>query len=599
MILGLIYLNYTTETFENISIGQEILDSIIKMNGEKSKVFGLCGAEWYPLDKVLQDYIDNDKLEYIHVSNESSGVYQAAYYGYTLGQVGVVLTTGGPGAAMAITGIAGVFNEEKPLVCICGESNDNFQFIDPAIMKPVCKHVFYIDSTSHDIPKIMEAAFDIAKNGTKENPGPGPVAIFVRVDLWQKVSKGNKPLYNKFKKDNINNFINNIQKSIKKDSKIIIRVGDRLTHLNTLLLAEITKYSPNVYLNLVFPAKNKLDIFKYHNSGIEGPMGNTIVNHNYSEADIIIEIGVGIVAVEYGYEDISEIKNIPLKKNAKIFSIYDENLKFIPKGGNRQNLYTDSNYFVNQLMLNVNFNNDTQWENQMEAKNKQRIDILDKYLSQEKNGTLTTAAVTAWVIKTLYGKNKLYLDDNNLYTTDVGAAAFIAEQLLFHRKIKHVLSFDQYSQIGCSPPAASGMLMSGYYKDLVLFIGDGAFLNSPGYFIDLGNTIRKMNCRCLLVLLNDNTYSNVALGEVAKFNETTTITSTKPLQEKIDLPSVINTLCGGIVNYVREKDLKEHSERIKTFTENWYNKSNGFHNSGMYLIYYETNILPSLENVEY
>ena len=72
-------------------------------------------------------------------------------------------------------------------------------------------------------------------------------------------------------------------------------------------------------------------------------------------------------------------------------------------------------------------------------------------------------------------------------------------------------------------------------------------MNVPGYLIDLTNSLKINNKRCLFVLSNDNLYSNVATGEVTLFGQATSVTSTALMQSNIKMISLIESLMGNLL----------------------------------------------------
>lgn len=594
-------------------LGKMILDNIISHNKNNPMIFGLTGAAWYSFDKILQEYINLKKIKYIHASNEAAGCYMAAYYAESTDNVGIAITTSGPGTSIAITGIASVYNEEIPLICFCGVPVDNFQNIDRTIVSSITKGVFYIDQTTDNPENIILQSFAIAKMGTNDNPGPGPVVIFVKATAWQTQFTEKTIIPYNLKYPHTKCIFKKINKLIaQKPSLIILRVGDRVSVENVEKIAILTNNYPNVFLHLTEAAKNNLDVLKYTNVGIEGLRGNMIINSNYSIADIIIDIGVGPEYLLSTFADINNVPGYPLKSTVKIYSIHDENLTVTSQNINTKNIQMSANYFVSHMLKYVNFSSSVDWAtikrdalgkitdglvglNMVSEKYAYQTMMLNKYHQQTDNNIYTTGSVIAHILLTIYNKNNslLSINDNNLYVCDIGLASYIAEQLIYHRKIGNVLSFDQFSSIGSSMASAAGKILSGKYDDMIIFMGDGGFINTPGYLIDLVNSLKMMSMRCLFVMLNDNKYSNVTMRERDVFGYITDITSTAALQLNVNLFEIIDKLSGGCINSLKEKDIKNYTTSISDFVSKWYDKADGFTQSGVYVLYYETNTLAS------
>lgn len=581
--------SYSTDT-----VGNLILDTVIEENGNGFPIFGVVGAAWYPLDRTLVEYIDEGKIEYIHASNESAGCYMAAYYGYVVGKVGVAITTAGPGTAMAVTAIDSIYNEEKSLVTFCGVPTDNFQYVNPSIMNPVAKAVFYIDPSVTDPQNIIKNAFEIARIGTNSNPGPGPVVIFVRVDSWNSnyILNPVNPYYLTY--PDISSLLGELRSSVQ-NARVILRVGNRISKNNLLVLANLTTTYHNLYLHVVFAAQNNIDLSAYDRIGVEGPLGNTTINSHYKDADVIIEIGVGIIYPLVGYDNVLAIPDCSVKPTVKLYSIYDDPLTYIPNPNN--SYYVDADYFVDQFVEHVVplITSDVNWENDTASKNANQLYILNAYTESLTDNVYHSGTVLSKILYNIYDGD-LFLNDEKLYVCDIGSAGFIAAQLLYHKKVDHIFSFDQFSPIGCAPPCAAGAILSGNYEDVVIFMGDGGFLNVPGYIIDLLNMAKKMNMRCLLFLMNDKHYANVSLAEIKLFGYSTSITSTLSIQEHLSVYNVAKALAGTDSHYVSATDITTSDTTgfttLNNFVQNWYNKTAGFTDSGVYIVYYETTVLP-------
>ena len=597
-----------TPVYSTNDLGEMIIDLIIadaSNNGNpkrKPLIFGLTGAATYTDNHNLASADNSGNIDYIHVSNEAVGCYAAAYYGDATNTVGIAMTTAGPGTAMAVPGISCAYNENKPLICFCGVPTNLFQVIDQVVMQGITKAMFFIDPTVTNVPEMLSNAFYIARNGTTNNPGPGPVVCFTRVDTWEAkyILQPQYTLYS-IVEDNISSFIASIIANGLPNKKILLRVGPLLSIDKIKKLADLTNISPNYFLSLVFSAKNNLNISNYPNCAVEGQFGNPVANEKYQTADIIIEIGVGVVYTLLAYAD-TTIQGA-IGANTKVYSVFNTVSTREPTSyTNRTIEVVDCSYFVGQFLLGISGQTyTTSWPVDPNA-NLYQQQTRAAYMAQTMKDPLlntiyTPSSIVANAINVLYGSNtNTLLNDTTLYLTDVGTIDFIADSLLYHIKPGNVVSFDQYSPIGCAPAAACGQIRSGKYTDVVIVCGDGGFLNTVGYIIDLQNAVMDMGMRCLFILCNDHQYTNVSIGEMTlpyPNNSITTISSTNYIQQHINMYSLFNSLCGNTLQQSITKTNILSSDAasvaaINTFTSNWKAKTTGFSNPGMYLIYYET-----------
>ena len=113
--------------------GAELVLKCLKREGVDT-LFGYPGGAVIPLYDALYDY--RDEFFHIRTSHEQGLVHAADGYARSTGKTGVCITTSGPGATNAITGIATAYMDSTPLVVICGQvptamlGKDSFQEID-------------------------------------------------------------------------------------------------------------------------------------------------------------------------------------------------------------------------------------------------------------------------------------------------------------------------------------------------------------------------------------------------------------------------------------------------------------------------------------
>ncbi len=137
------------------------------------RVYGLPGGE----NVVLLDAIKRRGLEFLLVKNESSACFMAATEARLTGELGVALTTLGPGAANAFTGLAHAHLDRAPILLLTAapDREDNgrhtHQALDlQAVFQPVCK--FTAEIRPENAPEVLGRAFTMARACR-----PGPVHL--------------------------------------------------------------------------------------------------------------------------------------------------------------------------------------------------------------------------------------------------------------------------------------------------------------------------------------------------------------------------------------------------------------------------------------
>ncbi len=138
-------------------------------------IFGLPGGE----NVHLMDEIRAHGLEFVLVHNESSAVYMASAYARITGQIGVAITTLGPGILNAAAGVGHAFLDRAPVIILSAKMWDQIlpghthQVLDQAaILSPMTKASFSL--SAENVHDTMKHALRLTRIGS-----PGPVHLQV------------------------------------------------------------------------------------------------------------------------------------------------------------------------------------------------------------------------------------------------------------------------------------------------------------------------------------------------------------------------------------------------------------------------------------
>jgi acetolactate synthase-1/2/3 large subunit len=127
-----------------------------------------------------------NQIRHILVRNEQAGAFMADGYARATGDVGVCLTTAGPGATNASTGVAAAYSDSIPVLLISGQVKSEaadkekgyYHEMDQlSFFKPITKWNARA-KTVNDIPKVLNKAFEMLKTGR-----PRPVHVEVPIDV--------------------------------------------------------------------------------------------------------------------------------------------------------------------------------------------------------------------------------------------------------------------------------------------------------------------------------------------------------------------------------------------------------------------------------
>ena len=98
-----------------MATGAELLVKTLSELGVRT-IFGYPGVAILP----IYDSLLNSQIRHILMSGEQGACFAAEGYARATNNVGVVLSTSGPGATNLITGIADAFMDSIPLITITG-----------------------------------------------------------------------------------------------------------------------------------------------------------------------------------------------------------------------------------------------------------------------------------------------------------------------------------------------------------------------------------------------------------------------------------------------------------------------------------------------
>jgi acetolactate synthase I/II/III large subunit len=160
--------------------GAEMVVEALKDQGV-DVVFGYPGGAVLPIYDAI---FHQNQLRHVLVRHEQGAAHAAEGYARSLGKVGVMLVTSGPGATNAITGLTDALLDSIPLVCITGQvpthliGSDAFQECDTTGITRNCTKHNYLVRRIEDLPRVLHEAFHVAGTGR-----PGPVVVDIPKDI--------------------------------------------------------------------------------------------------------------------------------------------------------------------------------------------------------------------------------------------------------------------------------------------------------------------------------------------------------------------------------------------------------------------------------
>ena len=164
--------------------GSQLLMKNLEQYGVDT-IFGLIGAHTMELFDALYDFQDSIRL--ITTRDERSAALMADGYGRVSHKPGVCLTSTGPGAANALSGLGEAYFSFSPVIHITSTAEENLygralganhETRDQlGMLRSVSRHAFHL-STPADIPSVIrETFYNLAVNR------PQPISIEIPADV--------------------------------------------------------------------------------------------------------------------------------------------------------------------------------------------------------------------------------------------------------------------------------------------------------------------------------------------------------------------------------------------------------------------------------
>lgn len=272
---------------------QILMESLIR-EGVKV-IFGYPGGANLPIYDAMVQY----PIRHVLGRHEQGLTHMADGFARAGGEVGVVMTTSGPGATNMVTGIATAMMDSSPLVCITGQvashyiGYDAFQETDiTGITLPITKHNYLI-TDARDIGYTVREAFYIARTGR-----PGPVLIDIAKDAQQVAidwSYDDQPIRLPGYRPDLSPLPADLQRAVEliqaaKRPVILAGRGVMMSNAMAEVLAFAEKTQTPVAMTLLglgsFPASHDLSL------GMMGMHGESWTNRAIQEADLLLAFGM-------------------------------------------------------------------------------------------------------------------------------------------------------------------------------------------------------------------------------------------------------------------------------------------------------------------
>ena len=427
----------------------------------------------------LVDSLGNSGIDYVCCLHEQAAAIAAEAYGQHTNNIGVVLTTSGPGATNAITGVTAGWIDSTPMFLISGQAkradligdtgvrqigSQEVQIID--MVKPITKYAVQV-MDPQEIRYHMERAYHEAVTGR-----PGPVWISIPLDVQaaevvpeQLPGYEAKPQY----EEDISQEIKQTIALLKQSQKPVILAGNGIKLANAME----SFYAFIDYMKIpVLTTWKTIDFLGEEDAlyvGHPGSMGDRGANLILQDADLLISVGSRIDT------SLTAFNEPHFGKNAQkvVVDIDANELKRMKLDQVRIKLACDAQKFISALLEACKGQEWSMQKAQWQEWNKSAHQLRNKY------PVVTDAHKNKKEFVSAYYFIKVLCDaltkEDIIVPESSGAAGEITYQAFQLKKGQKMKNAAGLGSMGFGLPYAIGSCLANNKKRTILINGDGAF----------------------------------------------------------------------------------------------------------------------------
>lgn len=514
--------------------------SFLKKEGV-GHIFGYIGG----MITHLVDSIDKaEGIEYIQTYHEQTSAIAAEGYSRETNNIGVAISTSGPGLTNMITGIADAYFDSIPVIYISGQVNtyeykydkpirqQGFQEMDVVTL---CKSITKYSKLVDDISQLryeLEKAVHIAKSGRQ-----GPILLDIPMNIQRmEVDPNSLKGYTASKEELIPYSFKEINKAIRNSKRPLLLIGGGLRYDREGLEEFINKYNIPIVSSLL--GKGIIDENRENYLGMIGSYGVRAANIAMSQADLIIALGSRLDSRQTGANfeyfrdkliiqvdiDNNELENHRLENRIKVNDYSSQFLSRLMEESPSLRPMDGWIYYINYL--NKNYSQTKEIEKFVENKMPYRaMEVLNDYSKP-----------------------------NDVFTVDIGQNQMWAAQTLRITQGQSFYTSGGHAPMGYAMPSAIGHSIANPQKRVFAIVGDGGFLMSEQSLY----IISQYNLNILVILLN-----NSSLGMITHFQDlyfdSNHAGTTKDTGYQVRDPKLISESHGLNHYLIEEKDLNNTS----------------------------------------
>lgn len=492
------FVNNLSKKYDNkINVAQYIVERL-KYQGVNS-AFGYNGGAALPFFDIISKFDDFDL--YFNRHEQYSG-HAAQAYGKVKKNLGVVITTSGPGFTNVITPIQDSYSDGHSLLCISSQVNsfvlgtDAFQECDATSITKSCVKENYLVSSEKNFPNILEYMINLSSY-----PRKGPTHLDICKDIFTKnIDLEKIDTYDDNAIYNMDNSINtrNDGNQIKDFNKIFEKLTKSERPLMIVGAGGINYYKKirDFVKNYNIPVCTTLHglgtINEYDKLSLKmiGMHGSYQANMAAMNSDLIIGLGNRFDDRTVGLKD-------EFAKNAR------NNYGIIHIDNCDKQIYKVNNYIQPDLSIKcdiddfVDFMNNKNTSN-INYKKKSWLNDISKWKKEFTLKEDSNKLSSNFIIK--YLSKKLKDRDDYIITTGVGSHQMVVAQYFDHQNPNSLLTSGSLGTMGVGLPFAIGAQIANPNKTIILIDGDGSFTMSSNEIA----TLREYNLPIKIFIMNDS-----------------------------------------------------------------------------------------------
>ncbi len=428
----------------------------------------------------LDDSLGKSGIEYICTLHEQAAAIAAESYGQHTNEVGVCLTTSGPGATNAITGVVAGWIDSTPMFIISGQAkrsdligdtgvrqigSQEVQIID--MVKPVTKYAVQIMEPT-EIKYHLERAHYEATNGR-----PGPVWLSIPLDVQAAMVEESTLIGYVPQEEGSKDISVEIERTIQ-----LLKCAKKPLFLagNGIKLAGATEDFYKLIELLQIPVETTwktIDMLGEEDAlylGHPGAMGDRGANLILQSADLIISIGSRLDTSVTAFNE----PHFGMSAKKVIIDIDSKELQRMKIAQVEVALACDAKEYINKLYDAIEHDKEvflnqeswTQWIEEGKALRAKYPSVTEEH--RKKEGFVSAYYFTEMLCKYTTTEDVIVPESS-------GAAGEITYQAFIPKRGQKMKNAAGLGSMGFGLPYAIGACLANGRRRTILINGDGAF----------------------------------------------------------------------------------------------------------------------------